>query len=64
MEELLTGSEFAKKVRGSGLTMGEVCEKAGIHQCAVSSWCNDKSRVYDDKVRKLIAAYNELTNKG
>lgn len=57
----INGKQFRNLVRGSGFTMKQICEEAGVGHSVASQWCNDRKDVLlNGTYNKLIAAYERL----
>ena len=58
--EKIDPREFKNEVLGSGFTMKQLCEEAGIADTLVSSWVNTPRSITTTTYNKLVEAFESL----
>ena len=59
----LSGKEIKNLIRGAGLNIDDVADKAGISRATVSRFLNEHRSMRIDNLVKLKKAFCELRNK-
>ena len=63
MMHAVTGKQFKYKVRGAGLKLADVANKAGVSVSTASAWYNGHQDILlSGTYNKLVEAFEELSN--